>query len=156
MIKTPGDLIILPADEGRWIVMNVFARTCLCVDGASLQVLGEAETVNGSLNEDRYEKQTFELWEIEHFPNYNGLLADPTPFIRNYNEWPDAVKLNLADLIERFQKHYLLIENEAEYRLLFKNKTSLMDWRHFGDFHQRLGQELSLVYREQAEEWWVR
>ena len=156
MQKLPGDVIVLPEAHGRWVVMNVFAHTSLGVESESLQVLRDCEYLPKDKMHQKYSQKTFKVWEIKWFSNYKGLFADPTRYVRNITAWPESERLNYVDLVERFISHYMIIDDEKQYRSCFGPKTSLLDRKHFGNFHQQLGQELILAHRESADEWWVR
>jgi SAM-dependent methyltransferase len=145
MAKAPGDVIALPVADGKWVVMNVFARTALGLEAAGLEALSGTAPAG-----------TFPVWEIEWFANREGLLADPTRFRRDPARWPAPERLDGPALVERLQKHKLLIEDEAAYRAYFGPKTSLIDGQHFGNFHQQLGQELMLSLRVNPNQWWLK
>lgn len=156
MSKVPADIVIQPQASGRWVVYNVFSRTCLGVDNAVLELLGEISNINNSAILVKNKDMTFQVWEINPFTNYDGLLADPTRLLRDIAEWPAAEKLNIEGVLSRLIDKSLVIENEAAYRARFAPKTSLLDNDHFGNFHQQLGYELMVMHREFAEDWWLR
>mgnify|MGYP001391157076 CR=1 FL=1 len=153
--KLPGDIIVLPEGEGRWVVMNIFAHTCIGVESSALCVLRDSECLNMQKLQAKYSKQKFKVWEINWFSNYEGLLADPTRYIRNVADWPEAENLEVVALVNRFKQHYLLIEDVVAYRSRFAPKCSLVDGEHFGNFHQQLGQKLFYRDREMPNKWWM-
>jgi SAM-dependent methyltransferase len=126
------------------------------VDIAGLELLGEIGGLDLSKLSAKYQDRTFQVWEINQFTNYDGLLADPTRLLRNVVDWPPAEKLNVDGIIRRLQDKFLVIEDEAAYRARFAPKTSLLDRDHFGNFHQQLGCELMVMHREFAENWWLK
>ena len=155
MLKLLKDIIVLPESDGRWLVMNLFSRTCLSVDSASLEVLRAAEVLSDGDLKARFANQTFSIWDVNYFSSYEGLFADPTRYIRDITKWPQAQKVDSDDLINLFKRYFLLIDDVANYYARFAPKTSLLDKEHFGNFHQQLGQELMLVHREISSKWWV-
>jgi len=155
MYKVPLDVIALPEAKKAWLLMNLFSRTSLAVESAVLEVIREAEKNQLEDMETKYKENFFSVWEVEWFSNNEGLLADPTRYKRNETDWPQEEKLKLIDLLERLKKHYLLVENENEYRKKFSLKESILDGKHFGNFHQQLGTELLLVQRKEASKWWL-
>jgi len=151
--RLPGDVILLPAAQGRWIVMNVFARTCLGLEADGVAVLSDIESLAPGALLERH-SGSFAVYEIEWFSNVEGLLADPTRIRRG--SWPEAEKVDAPGLVQRLKKHRLLVDDETAYRASFAPKTSLVDGVRLGNFHQQLGRELLLVRRENPSSWWVR
>jgi SAM-dependent methyltransferase len=150
--RLPGDVVVLPEPDGRWRLVNVFARTSLVVESAGLEVARAAE--GGDLAA-RFAGETFAVWEASRFTHEDGLLADPTRFERDPAAWGAAEQLDAGALADRLRERLLLIDDEAAYRARFADKTSLLDGEHFGTFHQQLGQHLLLVRREDPDEWWL-
>ena len=155
MLKLLKDIIVLPESDGRWLVMNLFSRTCLSVDSASLEVLRAAEVLSDGDLKARFANQTFSIWDVNYFSSYDGLFADPTRYIRDITKWPQAQKVDVNALISLYKKYFLLIDDEANYYARFAPKTSLLDKERFGNFHQQLGQELMLERRENSSKWWL-
>ena len=82
----PKDVVVVPEAEDYWVVMNVFTRTCLGVESKALPFLQAA----GSGNTDArslFTGQEFQVWEVEWFSNDDGLLADPTRYVREVSAW---------------------------------------------------------------------
>ena len=152
--KLPHDVIALPEENGRWVLLNVHSKTCLGVDNNSLTILRAAEQLTSKDIIEKFRDTKYSVWDIEWFSNEKGLLADPTRYIRNVNEWPNPRVLTAKELIEEFHKHFLLLEDEEKYKMKFQKKTSLLDKEHFGNFHEQLGQHLMLVRRESPSNWW--
>lgn len=87
------------------------------------------------------------------FGNVDGLLADPTCL----EEKEGKELVSFQDLEEAYSfltKRFILIENPKEYRDYFFKKNSLVDQKHFGTFHQRLGAELYLRRKTDPALWW--
>lgn len=141
-----GDIVVVPAGDGKWVVANVFARSAIGTDSHGLALLnGEALPEGGP----------FPVWEIYRFPNVEGLLADPTWFLRDTNTWPNREDLDRAGFLERMHRHSILIGDREAYLARFAPKQSILDRTNFGNFHERLGQELLTTKRITAESWWV-
>jgi len=155
MLTLPRDVIILPESHGRWLVMNVFSRTCLGVEGAVLDVLSLSVSSPEHLKE-KFSDKNFKVWAVGYFSNVDGLMADPSGYVRDTGQWPSPEVLKLESLLTKLQKYFILISNEAEYKKSFSAKTSLLDYVHFGNFHQRLGQELLVKKCFQPENWWLK
>jgi len=155
-MKVPGDVLVLPERDGRWIVMNVFARSCLGVETAALAVLRAAES--GTLEElmVKLGHEKYRVWDIYYFSNQEGLLADPTRYVRDVKAWGEGKSVGVEDLIKAFKKYSLLIDDETRYRARFGSKKNLLDGEHFGTFHQQLGQHLATSLRQSPGQWWVR
>lgn len=155
-LDLPGDVIVLPEADGRWVMMNVFVRSCLGVSGEVLRLLsflaeqGVAEVLH------HYGDTRFRVWDIHRFAHDDGLLADPTRYLRTPSQWPAAEELDVASLLARLQHHWLLIDDYDGYRARLAPKTSLLDGEHFGNLHQQLGQELWLGRRQAPDVWWLR
>jgi SAM-dependent methyltransferase len=95
------------------------------------------------------------IWEIERFGNYNGLMADPTCFERDSNNW-DAIKVGILEFIEKLKKHFIIIDDEITYEKRFASKSNSLDFQHFGNFHEQLGSYLLTVKRENPNTWWLK
>jgi len=158
MLRVPVDVIIQLETPGRWVIYNVFSRTCLGADHSVLELLGDIGGLDYSELAVKYRdrSRSFHVWEIAYFSNYDGLMADPTRRLRNVADWPPADKLDLDHVIRRLKDRFLVIGDESTYRKRFAPKTSLVDTDSFGNFHQQLGQELLVMQRELPEEWWLR
>lgn len=156
MYKIPNDVIVLPEKDGRWIIMNVFSKTCLGVDSTCFEFLRVMENSSMEYIDKISENKQWPIWDIEYFSNYEGLLADPTRYIRLVENWPEKKMLNIKELIKEFLKHFILIEDEKSYHDRFQNKKSLLDYEHFGNFHEQLGQHIMLVRREDPQQWWLK
>jgi SAM-dependent methyltransferase len=150
--RLPGDVIVLAEPGGRWRLVNVFARTSLVLESAGLEVARAAETGDA----ERFGAATLRVWEAARFTNEDGLLADPTRFIRDPADWPEAEELDAGALVARLRERLLLVDDEAAYRARFAPKTSILDGEHLGTFHQQLGQHLFLQRREDPDAWWLR
>jgi SAM-dependent methyltransferase len=159
MNKIPKDIIILPEFtdnwEGRWVIMNVFARTCLGVESSVLEFLANVENLPLSDILSKYKDTTFHIWNIERFSNADGLLADPTRYERDCTAWGEPLKADLGSLITVLTRHFILIQDERKYAERFKLKRTILDREHFGNFHQQLGQYLLLVERESPTKAWL-
>lgn len=147
MASVPGDVVALPESGGRWVVLNVFARTSVGLESdglVALRALERGEAPAGA----------FSVWDVQRFSNADGLLADPTPFTRE-TAWGTPQQLAAPELERLLHERFLLVEDVRAYRARFAPKASLLDAEHFGNFHQQLGQELLLVRRESPEQWWL-
>jgi SAM-dependent methyltransferase len=141
-----GDIIVLPAGGGRWVVANVFSRSAIGTDSCGLALLnGETAPDDGA----------YPVWEISRFSNVDGLLADPTWFLRDPDAWPDREDLDRDGFLEKMHRHSILVGDREAYLARFSPKQSILDRTNFGNFHERLGQELLTTKRLTAESWWV-
>jgi len=130
----------------RWVVMNVFTRQCLGIGPEAMAVLGDP-TANSSA--------TYRIWRIWRFSHVDGLLADPSRFTRNAATWGDPEMVDHATLISLLEEQTILIDDLANYRARFDYKKSLLDRRHFGTYHQQLGQQLIAFQRRDPASWWL-
>lgn len=151
MTSLPGDVVVLPEPGGRWRLVNVFARTSLVVETAGLGALAALAGGDG----DGAAEGPFRVWEASRFTNEDGLLADPTRFVRDPEEWPEAEALTGAAFAERLRERLIVVDDPEAYRARFAPKTSILDGEHLGTFHQQLGQHLFLARREDPDRWWL-
>ena len=155
-MKVTNNLIVQPDASGNWILYNVFTQNTLAV---SSEVMGVLSLICQGKSEAEikksYKGKTFEIWDIETFSNYEGLLADPTRRLRDYKDWPNSEKLAVLDLIERLEQKRVVIHDEAKYSSSLELKTSILDTDHIGNFHQQLGQKLLIEKRIDPSDWWV-
>jgi SAM-dependent methyltransferase len=151
MTLVPKDVILLPESTSqypnRWVAMNVFARTCLGIDDKVVRFLGQ-------LPAEAEEPGPFQCWDIERFSNEDGLVADPTRFVRDPSRWV-TLKLERDELLNKLKAHFIVVDDEARYRARFQAKRNLLDKDHFGNFHQQHGQHMMLVKRANPVEWWM-
>lgn len=156
MRRMPQDIIVQWDGSGRWILYNVFTRDTVAVTIDTLRLL---EAVSGGASEDeinrRFSNVLFSTWEIGTFSNADGLLADPTGRIRNDTAWPPAEQWGVSEMTKRLEDRHFLIRDDAEYEKLFESKTSLLDSRHLGNFHEQLGRHLLIGKRTDPVDWWV-
>ena len=153
MLRLPGDVIILPEAKGRWVIANLFSRTYLGVETDALEPLRESERVTESELKKKYGGRTFAVWEITAVTNLDCSADDPTGYIRDVEEWPAVEELNIAALIERFEKRFLLIGDMEEYTARFAPKSAVVDHEHFGNLREQLVQEIVLKAKN-PETWW--
>ncbi|NDV22202.1 bifunctional 2-polyprenyl-6-hydroxyphenol methylase/3-demethylubiquinol 3-O-methyltransferase UbiG [Desulfovibrio sp. JC022] len=149
MLQVPSDVIILLGPNESYIVYNVFSRTCLALDAEALNCFRKLEKDAQCNNESHGT-----VWEIGWFSNDDGLLADPTRIIREKENWPAPQKMSGEELKALFLKNSFLVEDLETYRERFSLKKGLLDFNHFGNFHQQLGQHLLTVKREDPVKWW--
>lgn len=149
MPHVPRDVVALPEGRGRWVALNVFARTCL---GVSPEVIALLEAIEAG---EPAPAGPFRVWDIQRFSNEDGLLADPSRFVRDPGLWPEAEELDAEAALARLRKHLMLVDDEDAYRARFAPKESLLDFEHVGNFHQQLGQHLLLVTRDKPGPWWL-
>jgi len=147
----PEDIVILPPPSPRnhkgWIAVNVFAKTSLGISGKVIELL---ENLDDMIDHE----ETYICWDIEYFSNENGLLTDPSRFRRGFEEWVE-LKLNHAELLAKLKKHFILLDDEQAYHSRFTAKKHLLDYKHFGNFHQQHGQHMRVKRRIDPSEWWM-
>jgi SAM-dependent methyltransferase len=94
-----------------------------------------------------------EATELSRFSNLDGLLADPTRLIRE--EQPPAKRFDSEEELLGFLKsRFIVIDDEAAYDSYFQEKSSILDRKHFGTFHQQVGAEVRLRLRQDPDRWW--
>lgn len=112
-----------------WMNLPLFAMLCGQPDGKSLEAADQ--TV---------------------FGNVDGLLADPS----NLREEPGqkTVFASGDEALRFLCDRWIVLVEETNYRGYFGKRTSLVDRKHFGTFHQQLGTELRLRHRVNPDKWW--
>ena len=120
MTFVPKDVVLLPESTSqcpnRWVAMNVFARTCLGVDDKVVRFLGE-------LSSGAREQGPFECWDIERFSNEDGLLADPTRFVRDVALWT-TLRLDREQLLSKLKTHFIVVDDEFKLSCPVSGKAS--------------------------------
>lgn len=149
----PKDVIILPQSNDRWVAYNLFAKTCLGVDGRTLAILGDLQGMTTYAAELVDAREQYCVWDISHFSNLGGLMDDPSRYIRNTEAWPKCRTLSVADLIAVLKENFILIVDMDQYRARFQPVTGILDREHFGNFHEQLGRAL-LARRERPAQFW--
>lgn len=150
MARVPSDVVLLPEADGRWVAVNVFARTALGIGAEVVSLLESAQ------RGEEPSAGEFRVWEVERFSHLDGLLADPSRFVRDVAAWPPPEHLDARAALDRLRTRYLVVDDEDAYRSRFGPMTSLLDGDHFGTFHQQLGRELLVTRRESPSAWWLR
>jgi len=154
-MKIPQDVIAQLDISGNWILCNVFSRDVVAVSAEVLGVLSFLQDSTAEKTEKKFHDAHFDIWDIAIFPNKKGLLADPTPWIRDSKKWPKVLSLTTSALISILEEKHIIVQNEKEYRKKIGRKTSLLDTHHFGNFHEQLGQKLFIEERVDPADWWV-
>jgi hypothetical protein len=114
-MQVPADVIIQLNESGKWIISNVFTHNIIAVTEKTLELL---EIINQTKTEDEIIKKflntNFIIWDIEIFSNYEGLFADPTRIIRNNNEWPNFISLEIKEIIKILIKKNIIVRDEEK------------------------------------------
>lgn len=156
MVKINHDIIALPENDGKWIIMNVFTKTCLAVDSSCFELLKDVEHLTDSVLNKKYRKKKWRVWRIEKFSNKDGLLVDPTRYVRDVTNWPAKKLLNTNEMLQELRDHFLIIDNAKKYLEKFQKKETVLDFEHFGNFHEQLGQNIILEQHDLPEIWWIK
>lgn len=149
----PSDVIVLPAG-GRWIALNIFARSAIGLDTSSLGAMQDAATLAPEALAAKHGNARFTVWEIYRFPYFACSVANPAWFINDPSQWPPAESLDIAELVKRLSAIDMLIDNKAAYRARFAPKRQEVDHGRYGDFRQQLNQELALNCPDRHN-WWT-
>lgn len=136
---------------GRWVLMNVHARTCL---GVGPEVFAVLESL-GSDAAPAAGDGRFRIWRIGRFSNEDGLLADPSRFRRDAKAWGEPVLVTRRELLAELARACIVVADLDAYAERFGPKRSLVDGHHFGNYHQELGQHLLTVLRRDPHDWWL-
>jgi len=134
--------------------MNIFTKTTIGVEGKFFEIFNN-RTLNLSNAEIEKFKDKFSIWDISKFSNEDGLLADPSRFVRNEKEWKNKKELELKDLVKILEEKFLIINEYNDYRKKFQRMESILDSENIGNFHDQLGQHLMLNLRKSPEKWWT-
>lgn len=149
----PKDVIFLPESTpehpDRWVAMNVFSHTAL---GISSDVFGLLSTPSAA---ETTVDGPYRCWNIEHFSNEAGLVADPSRFHRDLRQWQELV-LNRQEMLARLRKHCIIVDDEAAYRKRVQPKTQIVDHHNFWNSHQQHGEYMALMRKEDPDGWWMR
>lgn len=156
MMKICSDTILFSPGESLWVAYNVRSRTAVGLNADGIAVLGKVGVCIERELDSHFGVDKIPVWNISCFSNINGLLADPTRFVRDVAMWPAPVYLDLREFINHLVNLLIIVIDEDEYLSRFQSKTSLLDYSHFGNFHQQLGQQLMLEARQNPAEWWVK
>jgi len=152
----PNDVIIQSSKDGKWIFYNVFTKNSIATTTEVLKIISE---INSGIKIEEIvetsKDKKFEIWNIEKFSNFDGLLADPTRMKRDISEWPEAEKCGILELVDKFKQKYIIIDDYEKYLEIFQSKISLLDNDHIGNFHQQLGQKMLLEKKIDPDEWWI-
>jgi len=151
--KIPQDVIAFPL-KNKWVIMNIFTKTAIGVEKKLFEIFND-ENLNLSDEKINSFNKKFLIWDISKFSNEDGLLADPSRFLRNEDEWENKKELELKEVLKFLEAKFLIIKKDKEYRNKFQRKKSILDSENFGNFHDQLGQHLMLNLRKSPEKWWV-
>ncbi len=153
-MKISKDIIILLETDEFFILTNIFTKTSIGLDIDGLIFFNSLKSypLKKILEENRNNK--FNIYFIQDFTNYDGLLADPTRLKRNFKSINSKL-ISAEELIIELKNHFIIIDDEKNYSNYFKLKNSLLDVEHMGNFHQQLGQFLMVNKREDPSNWWL-
>jgi len=140
--------------QNKWVIMNIFTKTTIGVEQKFFEIFNN-ENLNLSDKKINSFKEKFLIWDISKFSNEDGLLADPSRFLRNEYDWKNKKELELKEVINILEEKFLIINKDKEYRNKFQRKKSILDSENFGNFHDQLGQHLILNLRKSPEKWWT-
>ena len=134
-----GDVILVPHRDGV-ISSNHRTHTHIWINNGLLSsLLGIESSDKRAINMTR-------------FTNVDGLLSDPTS-LNTLSR--DAVVFDDIDEAIKFLKlHWIVKGDKSEYLEFLNKKSSILDKRHMGTFHQQLGEELIVKQRLDPESWW--
>lgn len=152
----PHDIILQNWKNGKWVIYNVFSKNSIGVKTDSLEIIS---AINNGTKISKilkyYKSKKFEVWNTERFSNFDGLLADPTRIIKEYEKWPEVENLGILEFISILKKKNIIIDNYKKYLEKFGTKKSLLDYEHFGNFHQQLGQKILIEKKNNPDDWWI-
>lgn len=94
-------------------------------------------------------------WDRTTLSNLDGLLADPTGLLRGALGEPARFH-DHAEAFAFLAERFILIRDLEKYRAYFARRSSLIDRKHMGTFHQRIGAELLLRKKVDPDQWWYR
>lgn len=152
-MRTPADVIVLPVAADEYVAANVFTRTHALVDAAGLAVLAALREPDADLA--AFADGAFRARDAGASPFRDGLLGDPTGLDREAR-LAGAEPLSLEQLLELARRLFLVVEDEDEYRAYFARRETLLDRKHRGDLHQRVGAYVLLeLRRRDLDEWWA-
>jgi SAM-dependent methyltransferase len=92
-------------------------------------------------------------WDCTTISNLEGLLADPTGLDRETLGDPSHFE-DMAGALQFLANQFILVRDPEAYRAYFAKRSSLVDQKHMGTFHQRIGAELLLRKKVDPDEWW--
>lgn len=139
--EVPGDVVFTLSDGGV-LASNHRARTHVWLSHGLFRALS-GEPPAGELAAD----------DRTRFSCYDGLLADPTGLDRVRKD--KTVFDSFEAALPLLRKRMIVTDpNGRPYGEFFAPKTSLIDAKHSGTFHQQLGAELRLRRREDPNTWW--
>ncbi len=155
-MKMPQDIIAQLDNSGHWILYNVFTQDTLAVCSNTMMALSLLQQGCDISDIDaKFTGVLFKIYKMGVFSNYDGLLADPSRRIRQYQDWPKENSCSFKEATLLLKKNNILIDDEEKYKSTLKPKMSLLDMDNVGNFHQQLGQKLLLEKRVDPGEWWV-
>jgi SAM-dependent methyltransferase len=146
------DVIAFPESPSthpeRWVLMNVATRGCVGVGPEAFEAIAAPAAGDAA-------GRTIRVWDVWRFSHLDGLLADPSRLVRDAATWGAPRQVDEAGLRTLLLDQQILVEDLAAYRARFAPKRSLLDRKHFGTYHQQLGQHLLAFARRDATEWWL-
>lgn len=150
MTHLSTDSIVLPITNSQtWRISNTRFRTHVEISGSSLASLSD---LAGGANLGKWSKWAEQAtgWGRSVFPHHSGLLTDPTGWSQERKE-----HLAGASLLEYLFQTKLIVSDQGEYERLVAYKTSVLDRKSLGNFHQNVGayQLLNLRLKDKWR-WW--
>lgn len=136
-MRVVDDLVILPTNSGNFILYNPHTRTTLGVDIEGIRCLSNHffAPKDSAVN----------IWDIDHFGNSDGLLANPNCFL-SVEKWPQARQINRKQFQDICEQRYFFVTDIVEYNRHLQRRLNL---------HQQLGQVLHIDTRKDPKKWWL-
>jgi len=133
------DVVLIPYNCGV-IASNYRAHSHIWLNSALLLYLLE----------EKISVQSMSAANMSRFSNIDGLLADPTGI--DYVQLKYITFFDKKEAIEYLKSNWII--ESSNYHEFINKKTSILDNKHLGTFHQNLGQALLLKEKLDPELWW--
>jgi SAM-dependent methyltransferase len=143
----PGEVIITPLRPGEFLISNASTRTHAVGDGGFLELL--AAPASPPVAQVRARDATRPPFE-------EGLLGDPTGLDRSAT-LAGVEPVSSAEALKLARRLLLVVDDLDDYReLLQGRRLNVLDRRHRGNLHQRVGDYVLLgLRRGSVDEWWI-
>lgn len=142
-VRIAPDVTFRPWDKGV-LASNYRARTHVLISFSFFQTLAKEEEV---------ETPELQIFDYTCFSNLEGLLADPTCLASEEKRGKHLFS-DFEGACSFLEKRFIVTRDLGQYQEYFSKKRTLVDQKHFGTFHQRLGGELRLRLKRDPAVWW--
>ncbi|WP_341913890.1 methyltransferase domain-containing protein [Ferrovibrio terrae] len=150
LLKACPDAIFTPLSAGRWLASNPRVRGHVELDAAAMRAVSQLPDSSGAMLAALQMAQGYDRTRFA-FAEGKSLWGDPSGLGERQGEATQGERL-----MQLLQRRWIVCEPDGtDYRDFLAAKTNPLDRKHLGNFHDRVGEYLTLELRLRDKwTWW--